>query len=294
MEKMSFEKSESKINLKARFSKALENKYFNKICKELDLPSEILMKYTSNIMECANEQENCSKCKNIKSCKNLLNGSYLNASKNNNGLTFSYVKCKYATIDKFKENITYFDLPLRIKEASISNIYNDDKSRTEILKEMKKFKDAYLKNEHPKGIYLYGNFGSGKSYLIAALFNDLAKNNIKSVMIHVPELIRLIKDSFDDYYSEMFDEVLNTPLLLLDDIGAEYLTPWARDEVLEPILQYRMDQELPTFFTSNYSIKEIENHFIINDDKMKAKRIIERIKQVSKPIELVGKNRRNE
>ena len=85
---------------------------------------------------------------------------------------------------------------------------------------------------------------------------------------------------------------MNTPLLLLDDIGAEYLTPWSRDEIIEPILQYRMDQELPTFFTSNYSIKEIEKHFIVNDDKMKAKRIMERIGQVSIPVELVGKNRR--
>ena len=85
---------------------------------------------------------------------------------------------------------------------------------------------------------------------------------------------------------------MNAPLLLLDDIGAEYLTAWSRDEVMEPILQYRMDQNLPTFFTSNYSIDEIEKHFIINGDKMKAKRIIERIKQVSDEVELVGKNRR--
>ena len=53
-----------------------------------------------------------------------------------------------------------------------------------------------------------------------------------------------------------------------------------------------MDQGLPTFFTSNYTMEELEKHFIINDDKMKAKRIIERVKQVSIPVELIGKNRR--
>ena len=183
-------------------------------------------------------------------------------------------------------------MPSKLREASIKEIYSDDASRKDILKKMKAFKDAYLKGEKTKGIYLYGNFGSGKSYILAALFNDLAKYDVKSIVVHTPELILSIKNSFDSDYSDRFEEVMKCPLLLLDDIGAEYLTPWARDEVLEPILQYRMDEELPTFFTSNYTMDELEKHFIINDDKMKAKRIIERVKQVSIPVELIGKNRR--
>ena len=294
MEKMKFDGKSDTTTLKAKFNKALEDKYFYKICKSLDLPLETLINYTSTLKEAAKEFENCSNCKGIENCANLVRGSFLKADKNNCGISFSYVDCRYTTKEKYKENVTftYFDLPLKMKEASIANIYTDDKSRVEIIKKMKSFLDSYMKGEKPKGIYLYGSFGAGKSYLIAALFNEFAKKNIRSVIVHVPELLRSIKDSFDNDYSERFDELLNTPLLLLDDIGAEYLTAWSRDEVLEPILQYRMDQELPTFFTSNYSIKDIENHFIINNDKMKAKRIIERINQVSEPIELVGKNRR--
>jgi primosomal protein DnaI len=56
-----------------------------------------------------------------------------------------------------------------------------------------------------------------------------------------------------------------------------------------------MDEELPTFFTSNLTIDELERHLSEtkdNIDKVKARRIIERIKQVSTEIELVGKNRR--
>lgn len=291
MEKMSFGDSKS-IDLKVKFKKALEDKYFYKICKSLDLSEEVLQKNTSTLMEAANEFKNCSNCSGLENCKNLVPGSFMKALKNNNGIQYSYVECRYSTKDKFKENVTYYNLPLRLREASIENVYKDDKSRVKVLKMMKEFKDSYLKGKHPKGIYLHGNFGSGKSYLIAALFNELAKFDVKSVMVHVPELIRSIKDSFDKDYSERFDEVMNTPLLLLDDIGAEYLTAWSRDEILEPILQYRMDQELPTFFTSNYSIEEIEKKFIVNDDKMKAKRIMERINQVSKPIELIGENRR--
>lgn len=292
MKKMTFDESSSQLDLKVKFKKALEDKYFYQICKSLDLSEEVLMRYTTTLQDAAVEFKNCSNCKGLEKCQNLIKGSLFKANKSNMGINFSYVKCALSLKDKYKDNVVYFDLPLKIKEASISNIYTDDKSRVEIIKKMKKFLDSYMKGEHPKGIYLYGSFGAGKSYLIAALFNEFAKKDIKSIMVHVPELLLSIKDSFDDDYSERFDAVKNTPLLLLDDIGAEHLTPWARDEVIEPILQYRMDQELPTFFTSNYSIKEIEKHFIVNDDKMKAKRIIERINQVSEPIELIGKNRR--
>ena len=69
---------------------------------------------------------------------------------------------------------------------------------------------------------------------------------------------------------------MNTPLLLLDDIGAEHLTAWARDEVIEPIIQHRMDEKLPTFFTSNFDYDGLEKHFTINGEVVYAKRIIER------------------
>ena len=57
-----------------------------------------------------------------------------------------------------------------------------------------------------------------------------------------------------------------------------------------------MEEELPTFFTSNLSLKELENALSVTSngsEKIKAKRIIERIKQLTITMELIGKNRRN-
>jgi primosomal protein DnaI len=89
---------------------------------------------------------------------------------------------------------------------------------------------------------------------------------------------------------------MKTPLLLLDDIGAENCSAWSRDEVLGPILQYRMDNNLPIFFTSNLSLNELEKSLSMTSsgvDKVKARRIIERIKQLTTNLELISKNRRN-
>ena len=86
-----------------------------------------------------------------------------------------------------------------------------------------------------------------------------------------------------------------TPLLLIDDIGAEKVTSWARDEILGTILQSRMNNLLPTFFTSNLNIQELETHLsLINEseDKVKARRIIERIQQLTDDMELISVNRR--
>ena len=82
----------------------------------------------------------------------------------------------------------------------------------------------------------------------------------------------------------------------MDDIGAENVSNFSRDEILGPILQYRMDEGLPTFFTSNLTIEELEKNLSITSsgiDKVKAKRIVERIKQLTVSISLVSENRRN-
>ena len=294
MDKINFNLEKNEMDLKVRFQKAKENKSFCEVIKTLDLSEEVLRKYTTSLEEASRESENCKKCSGIHDCKNNIEGSFLSPKKNGYGIVFSYVDCRYKNKEKYKENVSIFDLPKRLKDASMSNIYKN-KDRVEIIKKIMAFRSLYLDGKNPKGIYLYGSFGAGKSYLIAALFNELAKDNVKSVIVHVPELIRSIKESFDyGDYALKFDLIKNVPLLLLDDIGAEYLTAWARDEIIEPILQYRMDQELPVFFTSNYDFKLLEKHFTLENDRLKAKRSLERIYQVSEPVELISRNLRDE
>ena len=156
---------------------------------------------------------------------------------------------------------------------------------------LKEFYDNYGKKQ--KAIYLYGTFGSGKTYILSALLNKLAEKNIKSIIIHVPELMRSIKESFNDSsYKDKMEALMNVEILLLDDIGAEYLTEWARDEILEPILNYRMENNLATFFTSNYSIDELEKHFSLGSNLLRARRILDRIKTLAKEVDLISESRR--
>lgn len=296
MEKIDkFLNSKISTSIKQNYIKALEDEAFRRLITQYKIDEEVGMKYTSRLMDSSKEHTNCSNCSSLAACSNSVRGFCLTPKQNKNTINFSYGMCKYLKKEEYRENVQVFDVAKDIKNASIKNIYTNDKNRIEIIKAIKNFINEYKKGTNPKGIYLHGSFGSGKTYLISALFNELAKSGTTSVIIHTPELLRSLKDSFSTDYSEKFYLLKHTPLLLLDDIGAEYLTAWGRDEVIEPILQYRMDEELPTFFTSNFTILELEKHFTTASnsiDKVKARRIIERIKQLSVEVELISKNLR--
>ena len=76
---------------------------------------------------------------------------------------------------------------------------------------------------------------------------------------------------------------------MLDDFGSENMTPWLRDEILGPVLNYRALEHKPVFVSSNLSIAEIKTHIMIDKFKsseIKAERILERLKSVSITISM--------
>ena len=288
------------ISLKHSFQDACSDSDFKAYVYNLNASEETLMKYTSRLEEAFAECKNCINCKGLDTCKNKVPGYAYTPIAKEKMIEFSYVICKYQQEEEnktaYKKNLELFEMPKDIKNASFKDMYKDDKARVPIVKYFKEFIDNYDKEEKPKGIYLNGSFGSGKTYLVAALFNELAKKGVRSILIYYPEFLRSLKASFQTNYDEQFNSIKKVPLLLLDDIGAENCSNWSRDEVLGPILQYRMDNHLPTFFTSNLTLDELENSLAMTSsgvDKVKARRIIERIKQLTTPLELISKNRRN-
>lgn len=301
MEKYSFGRVD-KDELKKNYIKALKNPEFAKLVNELNVSDEVKYRYTSTLQEIVNINKICSECKGLETCPYDLKGVKKIAKVEDGIIKYVCVDCPYKEKDdkekKYLENVSAYKMNKEIREASFKNIFKDDSSRLDVIKFLKKFYDNYKADEKIKGLYLYGNFGCGKTYLVSALFNELAKKNIRSTIIYFPEFLRSLKASFnsdDSDYEERFDEVKYSKLLLLDDIGAEKMTEWARDEVLGVILQYRMEENLPTFFTSNRSLKELEEHLQIgnsSDDRINARRIIERVKYLTCEMEMNSINRR--
>ncbi len=290
---------ENKTKLKQAYIEACQDQDFRTYVDHLPLADEALENYTSSLEDAVKEQKNCHQCPGLKDCPNTLKGHVLTALPREKGLIFSYLPCaKLERKEKslaYQKNITCYDLPKEMKDASFQKMDKSDKKRFPIMEYFTEFIKQYRKGENPKGLYLHGSFGSGKTYMIAALFNELAKKDVSSVLVYYPELLRSLKSSFGSDYEDRYEYIKKAPLLLLDDIGAENTTAWSRDEVLGPILQYRMEEHLPTFFTSNFTMEELERNLSMTSngvEQVKAKRIIERIKQLTVDLSLNSKNRR--
>lgn len=284
--------------LKKDYATAVKNPEFKKLVNTLKIKENVAYKYTSKLERTVCEINNCSNCKSLHTCQNKVEGTVYYPTIKDEKLEFNYVACKYKKKDiKQKEEIKskFFEMPYHIKMAKMSNI-EINSTRAKIIKWINKFYDDFKSGKQTKGLYLSGSFGSGKTYILSALLNELSKLNYSCIIVYYPELLRSIKESFNsDDYNERINEIKKCDLLLLDDIGAETTTPWNRDEILGTILQYRMDNKKATFFTSNLNIKELENHFITSnkdEEVIKARRIIERVKYLTDELELIGENKR--
>lgn len=198
-------------------------------------------------------------------------------------------------LEAIKDRIQLINLPASLKNVTIADLDRQDENRVGIMLAISDFVKRV--GQDNKGIYLYGTFGIGKSYLMAYLANLLSKTHLLSTtMLHYPTFVVDIKNAIKDgSVKERIDEVKTAQVLVLDDIGAEQHSSWIRDDVLQVILQYRMQENLPTFFTSNFSFADLERHFSAGksgDETWQAKRVMERIRFLAQEMYLQGVNRR--
>lgn len=114
-----------------------------------------------------------------------------------------------------------------------------------------------------KGLFIYGNVGSGKTYLCGAIANYLLEQGKDVLFIVVPDLLDEIRASYggDGEMSEI--QVLryanNAPVLILDDLGAHNYTEWARNKIYS-IINNRLNNEKPTVINSNLNLGQIERY----------------------------------
>lgn len=185
-----------------------------------------------------------------------------------------------------------------VRQARLDQCYTQTPSRQKLLLAITNFIEDYAKSPfQTPGLYVYGPFGVGKTFILGALANRLIEDRHSVNMVHWPTFAIEIKQSIgSDQTKPLIDELRQADILMIDDIGAEPNTPWIRDEVLNAVLEYRMKESLATFFTSNFSMSELEHHLTYSRDggqeSIKAQRIMERIKYLADEIFLEGESLR--
>lgn len=206
--------------------------------------------------------------------------------------------------EKRQNSTLYIDIPKSVRHASFSDLYIDGQfpNRMDIVNTLLEFVRQYVANPHQfhKGLYLYGEFGVGKTYLMGAMVNELAANGVQSMLLNTATLISKLRQTISQpngSIASSLDRIKTVPVLVLDDIGMETMTEWSRDEILGVILQYRMQEELPTFFTSNLSMEALSHHLSEtkqSTNTLRAGRLMERIRYLANEVKLEGVNLRHE
>jgi DNA replication protein DnaC len=102
----------------------------------------------------------------------------------------------------------------------------------------------------PRGwLVLTGPSGAGKTCLAAAITNEYIKSGRPAVYITAPELLEKLRVGFapeaETPGEGFFERVKNVPLLVLDDLGVQSSTPWAKEK-LDQLINHRFAAELPT------------------------------------------------
>ncbi|MEC5270820.1 primosomal protein DnaI [Caldifermentibacillus hisashii] len=253
------------------------------------------------LYEFVSQSRGCKECPSLEQCKNIIPGYEPELVLVNNGIDVHYMPCRLKRLadekKKMENRIQCLYMPKDILQASLGNVILDTDNRMQAVDKVEQFISNYGSEHFQRGFYFYGPFGTGKTYLLGAVAHELAGIGISSIIVYVPELIREMKQAISDHtLNEKIDMLKKAPVLMFDDIGAEAVSSWVRDEVLGPILQFRMLERLPTFFTSNFNLNELEHHLTYSqrgeEEKLKAARIIERIKFLAEPVPIDGPNKR--
>ncbi len=152
-----------------------------------------------------------------------------------------------------------------LTHLTFDNLLSQGKSESPISQEQ--FSRAYeaakaFAAESKGWLVLAGPSGCGKTHLAAAIANHCIANNHPVFYITTPDLLDHLRSTFSPSsempYDEFFEQVRNAPLLILDDLGAQSGTPWAKEK-LDQLLNHRFNNQLPTVIVSIVPVEELED-----------------------------------
>lgn len=256
------------------------------------------------LYEYTTQNHDCETCENVAKCTNIMKGYVPKLAIIRGLIDLDYARCRQKVVEDERREvsamISSMHMPKDVLQARLATVIYDHNTRVNLGTAANTFmEEVKTTGKLPsKGFYIYGEFGVGKSYVLGALANELAEQKVRTVLVYVPEFLREMKHAIQDQsLQEKVDYVKKAPVLMLDDLGAETLSSWTRDEILGTVLHYRMAENLPTFITSNFDYDGLEDHLAYSGkgerELVKSARIMERIRSITIPMRLSGKNRRD-
>jgi DNA replication protein DnaC len=113
----------------------------------------------------------------------------------------------------------------------------------------------------PEGWLVFmGETGCGKTHLAAAIANYRLKDGKTVKFVVVSDLLDHLRSTFSPEspvtYDQLFEEVKNAPLLILDDFGEHSTTPWVQEKLYQ-VINHRYNARLATVITTRLAPNEM-------------------------------------
>jgi DNA replication protein DnaC len=203
-------------------------------------------------------------------------------------------ECKAAEIKAEDDARKHSELVLRLRKQGLPErqmlewtFANDDGANPKMTNAMKNYVEHFdTFKEQGKGLLLFGDVGTGKTYLAVCVANELINKGIPCL---VTSFMRIANELWDvDDKQKYYDNLNSFPLLVIDDLNAERKTEFMK-EIVFNVLDMRAQSHKPLIVTTNLTRDELLSPANISD-----KRIFSRLFELCTPIEVVGKDRRQQ
>ena len=182
----------------------------------------------------------------------------------------------------------------RLRESGISDpkylrwtFDVDDKTTPKLSEAARRYVDKWPEMKQKNmGLMLYGDVGTGKSFLAACIANALITKGVPVIMTNISALSTAMGKDFERDKAQILGRISEVPLLVLDDVGTERDTAYAYEKVQE-IIDARYRSGMPLIITTNLSPKELAA-----PPDMRYKRVYDRLLEMCYPVKVDGSSRR--